>query len=87
MLVDTERVYKFGSDEKIALAPGVEIKGNNQTFRETRNIFGSSLFVAKGQAFPGELVRGLERERERERGGAGVGYGLENEREKRKHSS
>ena len=60
-------VYKFGSDEKMALAPGVEFKGKNQTFRETWNIFGSSLFVANGQAFPGELVRGLEPERERER--------------------
>ena len=35
MLVDSERVYKFGSDEKMALAPGVEFKGKNETFRET----------------------------------------------------
>ena len=35
MLVDSERVYKFGSDKKMALAPGVEFKGKNQTFRET----------------------------------------------------
>ena len=35
MLVDTERVYKIGSDEKMAPASGVEFKGKNQTFRET----------------------------------------------------
>ena len=35
MLVDTETVYKIGSDEKMALASGVEFKGKNQTFRET----------------------------------------------------
>ena len=74
MLVDSERVYKFGSDEKMALAPGVEFKGKNQTFRETWNIFGPSLFVANGQAFPGEPVRELERERERQVG-AGWGWG------------
>ena len=74
MLVDSERVYKFGLDEKMALAPGVEFKGKNQTFRETWNIFGPSLFVANGQAFPGEPVRELEWERERQVG-AGWGWG------------
>lgn len=36
MLVDTETGgSKFGSDKKMALTPGVESKGMNQTFRDT----------------------------------------------------
>ena len=84
MLVDSERVYKFGSDERMALAPGIEFKGKKQTFRETWNIFGPSLFVANGQAFPGEPVKELEREREKDKWGRGGGVRVRKQEGKKK---
>lgn len=68
MLVDTETGgSKFGSDKKMALTPGVESKGMNQTFRDTWNMFLSQAFCSRRASVSGRV----RRENWNERGGEG----------------